>query len=165
MDESMARDRLPEWIAGRLDAEEAEAVAGAVARDPDLGEEARLLRALAATRAEAPEGRAERIRRAVRDDPAAAPWIAPVRAPGRRRSPRFAWALPAWGWAAAAVATVAFGTVLAVEGRRVGDDPGRTAFGTAGSPWVTDDVVVAGAPVLEDLSDEMLQALLEELGG
>jgi hypothetical protein len=32
------------------------------------------------------------------------------------------------------------------------------------SPWVSDDGLIAGAPALDDLSDEALMTLLDELG-
>jgi hypothetical protein len=33
------------------------------------------------------------------------------------------------------------------------------------SPWVGDDEMLAGAPMFDGLSDELLEQLLEELGG
>lgn len=79
---------------------------------------------------------------------------------GRRRR-----AAP-WTWSAAAALVLALGTGLVWQQLRV-DPVGIVAEGMEPVPdsWLTDDAVVAGALVLDDLSDEDLSALLEEVGG
>jgi anti-sigma factor RsiW len=146
-------DRLPDWVADRLDGAEAGAVAAHVAGCAECAGEADVLRALLASRPAAPAGLAERIARAARAD-------AGSQAPARRR--RLA---PAWALSAAAVLALAIGTTVLSDR----EQPAEPALGEAveedGGVWISDDALVAGAPVLEELSDDDLVALLEEMGG
>lgn len=71
---------------------------------------------------------------------------------------------PWWGISAAAVAALALGI-------GIGSEPGSLpyvppAFGTEteeGVLWLTDDGLLAGAPILDDLSDEAIMDLLDDL--
>lgn len=173
MTDERIRDMLPDQVAGRLDAERARRVEEAVAGDEELAAEAALLEAVLAARAEPPPGLEARIREAVRRDRAlavetgdeTAGMSVPQRAGG---SSAVRWAVPRWALAAAAVLVLALGTLEVVERRDAAPgDSGleRVALEDAPSPWASDDAIVAGAPVFDELSDEALASLLEELGG
>jgi hypothetical protein len=81
-----------------------------------------------------------------------------------RRFPR----LPPWGLSAAAIVVLAIGigVIRGPSGTDMDQDPIVVA---AQEPipeaWLWDDGMVAGAPVFDGLSDEDLEALLEELEG
>ena len=100
-----------------------------------------------------------RLKAAVRADAA--------RAAARRRSP-----FPVWRLAAAAGIVLAIATPVLVNqmsDRQLGtvDDAAVTAAlgERLPSPWLDDvEGIVAGAPVLDGLSDEALEQLLEEMG-
>ncbi len=78
---------------------------------------------------------------------------------GRRRAPR-------WTWAAAAGLVVALGTgVIWNQVQNGGVQVAADELEPIPESWLIDDAVVAGAVVLDDLSDEDLAALLEEVGG
>lgn len=145
--------QLPDWVAGRLPSGEARAVAAHVDACAECAAEAGLLRALLAARPEAPRDLAPRVSAALRDDEPVAP-----RGRAVRRWPR---------WAASAAAVL----VLAAGGYWVGirDAPDFSGLGQIAteeaSGWISDDGIVAGAPVLDELSDDALLALLEEMGG
>lgn len=79
--------------------------------------------------------------------------------PSKRRSP---W----WGLSAAAVAVLALGIGMSSTStaRRSGEPTGDLAEEVESSElWLSDDAVLAGAPVLEFLSDDALAALFEQL--
>lgn len=145
--------QLPDWVAGRLPSEEARAVAAHVDACAECAAEAGLLRALFAARPEVPRDLAPRVSAALRDNE-------PVvrRARRVRRWP---------GWAASAAAVM----VLAAGAYWVGirDAPDFSGLGQIpteeGSAWISDDGIAAGAPVMDELSDDALLALLEEMGG
>ena len=75
---------------------------------------------------------------------------------------------PTWALSAAAVAVLAMGT--GIIWNRVGSDGVTDPLAVASQEplpeaWLWDDGMVAGAPVFDDLSDEDLEALLEEFEG
>jgi anti-sigma factor RsiW len=152
-------DRLPDWVAGRLDASGAARVGAHVAVCARCAAEAELVRGLHAARPLAPAGLAARIADAARAD------VGRARGPAVRR--RLA---PAWALSAAAVLVLAVGTSVLMERSEPPVEPapteiaGLTVDDDAGV-WIADDALVAGAPVLEELSDDDLAALLEEMGG
>lgn len=166
-DRSMAReevkDLLPDWIAGRLTEPRAGQVERVVATDEELAAEARFLRRVAAARPEPPADLTERIVQAVHDDALISASGARTSAAGRR--------LVTVGWLARSAVAAAALVVLALGIERWGvPGAGRApldqlALEDTSSPWVAEDGFVAGAPVLDDLSDEALASLLEELGG
>lgn len=166
-DRDRLRDALADWVGGRLGAARAERVRTAVEEDPDLRAEARLLRTIAAGRVEAPEGLDVRITAAVLRDRRGSPAPADVRRKRAGGWPGFR--APAWAVAAAAVLVLAVGTVELVD--RAGREEARetealvAALESPHTPWVADDGTVAGAAVLDGLSEEALASLLEELGG
>ncbi len=150
-------DRLPDWAAGRLAGPEAEATAAHVHGCADCAAQAALLRALVASRPTAPAGMSERIAVALRE-------------PSRSAPPAITgWRRPQWVVSAAAVLVLALGTVVF---RQTAEPTDVTAVSSALGDvveeepvaWTLDDGAVAGAPVLDDLSEEALATLIEELG-
>ena len=92
----------------------------------------------------------------VRDDSSARPAFV-----GRR------WA-PTWALSAAAVVILALGTSIlwnGGDGDMVQDPTAVASQELLPESWLWDDGMVAGAPVFDGLSDEDLEALLEELEG
>jgi hypothetical protein len=152
------QDRLPERAAGSL----AESVAVEVDHHLATCEECReafeMVRWLRATPPEVPPHLEARILAAVRvpADPGVAP---PLGGGWLDRT-------PPWGWAAAAVLALAIGLPLVSTMDR-GNDPEIGVLVMAdeevGRVWLDDDLMVAGAPALSELSDEALRQLLEEL--
>ncbi len=145
-------DRLPDWVAGRLAPEEGERVAVHVRSCAECAAQAALLRGLFEGRPPAPPGLAERI----------AGGLGSGEIAGATRRPRRVW--PVWATSAAAVLVLAVGSLLFGGDDRTGepDRLGQVAVDDAGV-WIADDGVVAGAPLLDELSDETLAALLEEM--
>lgn len=149
-------NRLPDWTSGSLTDAESALVAEHLDVCEDCSAQASVLGALFVARPEAPAGLAERIARAARVQAHAVP----------RAGVKHAWHRPAWALPAAAVFLLAVGTTILFRDPQMiemasalGDGPLEE------SPiWVTDDGAVAGAPVLDDLSDEALTALVDELG-
>ncbi len=145
MDCEGTRERIPDLAASRLDEASAASVEDHVRACPECAAELELASALFATRPSVPDGLSGRVTAAVRRD--------------RRRTGR-----PWWGLAAAAVAALALGIGVASE------QP-STDFGAPGFAyelgeedlWIGDDGLIAGAPALDDLSDEALAQLLDEL--
>ena len=146
-------DRLPDWVAGRLDEVDARAVSAHASGCARCAAEADVLRALLAARPAAPADLASRIARAAREGPVA---------PARRR-----WRVaPAWVLSAAAVLALAVGTtVLRQRAEPVGPALGEVALPEDDGVLLVDDALVAGAPLLDQLSDDDLAALLVEMGG
>lgn len=160
------RDRLPDQADGRLSVEEARSVEVHLASCRACGTEAETIRTLRAGRPDVPPGLHERVRAAARAElgrRSASETATPTGSPRPARR----WEFPRWSLAAAAVAILALGSsFFLIDGpESESEDPFRTAFETAPSTWLSDDAVVAGAPVLDDLSDDALASLLEELGG
>jgi anti-sigma factor RsiW len=161
------KELLPDWVAGRLPPDQALEVERAVARDPELSEEAETLSRLLAARPEPPADLSHRISAAV---------LAERRegrgAPGVRGGTRGRVFLPVarWSLAAAAVAVLTFGALEVAERRWVpGPETGpldQMALEEAPSPWLSETGTASGVPVLlDDLSDDDLNTLLQELGG
>ena len=147
-------DWLPDWTSGRLDDSESALVAAHVEECDDCSAQAIVLGALFAARPEAPAGLAERIAYAARAQS--------VPGTGTKRP----WCRPAWALSAAVVLVLAVVTTLLLEGPQgieVASVLSEVPLEES-QVWIVDDGSVAGAPVLDDLSDEAMAALLEELG-
>lgn len=157
------RDRLPEHVTGRLAGEEAGRMESHLRSCAGCAGEADLLAALMTTRAQAPEALADRIRRAVLDERPSAGGR-PATSPVARR-----WlGVPRWALAAAAALVLALGTGLFWHDVTQGSGEGplaRVALDPVPETWMDDEAVVAGAPVLDALTEEALQVLLEEMEG
>lgn len=173
------RDRMPELAREDLEPQDAALLRSHVEECRACADEWQIVRLVsAAPRVRAPDGLEERVRRAAaealrerRTGPgsrgAAAGGVAPVR---RRR-------VPTWGLAAAAGVVLALGTPLLVQRMQsplpggadtretVGDEVAAEVQQLLPTAYVSDDPVVAGAPVFDGLSDDALLALLEEMGG
>lgn len=141
----VVQGRIPDLVSGRVVGEEADGIRSHLSACPDCREVSDLVSLLREGRPAAPEGLAGRIAGAVRF---------------RRRSvPR-----PWWGLAAASIAALALGIgVLSDPEPRV-NVPAFVAEAQPSALFFSDDGLIAGAPTLEDLSEEALLTLLEEMG-
>ena len=139
-----ARELLPDRVARRLGPDAAASVDRHVAACHDCRAELELVGLLAEARVSPPSGLEERI-------------VAALAVP--RPRPRRPW----WGLSAAAVAAVALGIGMSSDPSvSTGADLVATEFDEGGL-WVSDDGMLAGAPALDELTDEALAELLEEL--
>ncbi|HSG09583.1 MAG TPA: zf-HC2 domain-containing protein [Longimicrobiales bacterium] len=139
-------DAIPDFAAGRLDAARGAAVQSHLDVCGECRAEAELVGLLYAARPELPADLVQSIEGGMRF---------------RRRAATRPW----WGIAAAAVAAVALGIGVSSRSNPVMEDvPAYVAEMQGLSPWVSDDALIAGAPVLDDLSEEALQILLDEMG-
>lgn len=163
------QDRLPEFLGGRLDDAERERVQSHLEGCADCAAALEVVQLLAAAPPRpVPTGLESRLQTAVRAEVFGPP--ARGAAPATRRG----WRTPQWALAAAAGLALAVATpVLMEQMGPVGpastevavDDAEVTAMLTESlpSPWFGDEGTVAGAPVLDDLSDDALLQLLEEM--
>ena len=161
-DEVLAR--LPELAHGRGESEAREVFEhlGSCANCQEEWEIVSLL--VEAGPAPVPSGLEARLAAAVRAD---------AERSGDGRSVRRTRSVPTWRLAAAAGIILAIATPVLVD--RMSDRPigildemeVTAALGDRlPSPWLDDEEgIVAGAPVLDGLSDEALEQLLEEMGG
>lgn len=81
--------------------------------------------------------------------------------PARREPARDRWGLLPWGLSAAALAVLSVG--LGILWDRPTESLWTLALEPEPSVWYGDDWLVAGGPVPEALSDELLTAILEEM--
>ena len=140
------RELIPDYAAGRL-ADDEIALAGLHLADcNECSDELDLAHLIFSSRAMEPEGLAEKINVAVHNH----------RVTGHRQ-----W----WGATAAAVALLAIGLNVIMDRSGSGDLPSAKSEFEIESEnlWLTDDALIAGAPMLGGLSDEVLMQLLEEL--
>ena len=142
----MARNRIPDLVAGRLSVDEADEVSAHLPLCGECTAEAELVALLYEGRPAPPEHMVARIE-------------------GALRSPGGGGVRPWWGLAAAAVAAVALGIGVITDGNAgLGMDiPAYVAATDDLGMWLGDDGLIAGAPALEDLSEEALLTLLEEM--
>ncbi len=145
-------ETLADLAAERLPPEEARRAREHLGACPACRELYEAARWVYLSRPDAPEGFSRQVRDAVRTARA-----------------RRAWWVPSWARVAAAVAVLALGLGWGIE-RRGGPGPEEAgapeiAYGLEHDEmWIADDGIIAGAPTLDELSDEMLEALLSELG-
>ena len=139
------RELLPGFGTNRIEARDAEHVEAHLSGCAECREELELVKSLFAARPQPPVDSVAQI-------------LAGVHA--ERRRGRRAW----WGISAAAAIALAISVGTALD-----PDPVRTRapeYATElaeGELWLSDAELVAGAPMLEGLSDEALQALFDEL--
>ena len=143
------RELIADFVGSRLGAEGLETVDAHVTECGACRAELELAQAILAGRPRVPAGLAERVTRAVLAD---------------RRAARRPW----WGLTAAAVAALALGIGMSSETSRPPVEvPGFAQEAAAEDVWLSEDGLVAGAPLFEemfeDLSDDALRALLDEL--
>ena len=137
------RECLPDFAAGRLDVDAANAVTAHLPTCAECRGELELIQMLLA----APPG----VPAALVDQVTTAVWTS-------RRSTRRPW----WGISAAAVAALALGIGVSTD-RPVVTDGSIPDFASETELWLSDDGLLAGKPSLDGLSDEALMTLLEEL--
>ena len=140
------RELIPDYAAGRLADGEKESADLHFKDCRECCDELDLVRLVFSSRAAHPEGLADKINAAVR---------------GRRVAGLRQW----WGLAAAAVAVLAIGLNMTLDRTGFTDLPLTESEFEIDSEnlWLTDDGLIAGAPMLEGLSDEALTQFLEEL--
>ena len=140
------RELIPDYAAGRLNDDEIELADLHFADCNECRDELDLVQLVFSSRAMGPEGLADKINAAVHNR----------RVTGHRQ-----W----WGAAAAAVALLAIGLNVIMDRSGSGDLPlAESEFEIESENlWLTDDALIAGAPMLGGLSDEALTQLLEEL--
>jgi hypothetical protein len=152
------RDFLPEWASDRLELPEARQVEEHLAACDECREEADVVRTLAQARPEPPPGLESRIRDRVREEFDGGV----LRLDSRRRR------IPLWGLSAAALLVLGLGTktLLDRNGQELVLDPIAVANQEPlPEAWLWDDGVVAGGLVFDGLTEEDLEALLEEFEG
>jgi len=164
-------DLLPSLAGGTLQPDQAGPVREHLADCPDCRLELEVVQAVLLSEPQVPEGLEGRIKARVQEefggmarptsgaeDPDTGPTVLPFY---RRR-------IPVWGLSAAAVVILALGTsrIWNNGNQEPMQDPVVLA---AQEPlpeaWLLDDGMIAGAPVFDGLSDEDLEALLEEFEG
>jgi len=141
------KDLLPPLVRGELSAEERAPIEAHVSACESCADEVAFLRQLSATTPAPPAGLAADIKEAVARD-------------GARSRRAFRWQLPV-----AATIVLALGTAVIWQRAETPPETSRFAQESFVMVWVDDDALVADAPMLEDLSEEELEILLEELGG
>jgi hypothetical protein len=138
------REMIPDLVAARLPVADMMRIGSHLSACADCRAEADVVRLLHASRPEVPAGLLERITRDV---------------PSRRVERTW------WGLSAAAVAALALG--IGIVSDRTPDPtqevPAFAREAEEGEIWLSDDGLVAGAPALDDLTDEALQQLLDDL--
>jgi len=140
-----ARELIPLLSVGAVESPDRASVEAHLGQCGECHQEAELARMLFATRPNPPEGMAERITAAVRQQGLA------VRRP---------W----WGLSAAAVAVLALGLgVMSNQEVTPISVPVYAADAGQSELWLSDDGLIAGAPSFDALSDEALEQLLNEL--
>lgn len=157
------QDRLPDLAAGRLDPAESTGARLHLESCDDCRAALEVVELLASAPPRAvPTGLEARIAQAVRREVLEAPTAGPA---ARRRFQAPRWALAAAAGLALAVATPVLMERMGPASTEVIDETEVTAMLTESlpSPWFSDEGTVAGAPVLDDLSDDALLRLLEEM--
>lgn len=152
----MVRDLLPELAADSLVPEDAGAVEAHLSSCPDCQREFELVTALRDSRPQVPADLEARIQARIREGlhgeaaPRRRPWV------------------PTWALSAAAVVVLALGigVIWSPGDPDFVQDPIVVASQEVlPEAWLWDDGMVAGAPVFDGLSDEDLEALLQEFEG
>ena len=143
------RELIPDFVANRLSSAQLEGVEAHVHSCADCRAELELARLIFASRPhapDAPDALVERITRAAAAD---------------RQAPARTW----WGVSAAAIAARALGIGITSDPTPPTpvEVPAFAAETDEVEIWLSDDGLIAGAPALDDLSDEALQQLLDEL--
>ncbi len=144
IDCGVVREAIPELVHGMLAEEARVQVETHVESCAECDAELALVRVLSESRPGVADDLATRIRRAVAFDRQAVhrPW---------------------WALAAAAVAALALGIGVTSEDGVSVAAPAFAMEVEEGWPWVLGEGTVAGSVVLEDLSDDALEALLADL--
>ncbi|MGD2047280.1 MAG: zf-HC2 domain-containing protein [Gemmatimonadota bacterium] len=143
------RELIPDFVGNRLADADLATVERHVVDCRDCAAELELAQMIFAGRPRVPEGLVERLTASVRT------------ARTHQVEPSRGW----WGVAAAVVAALALGIGLSSHPSpgAPADVPGYAYEVDEGEIWVSDDGLLAGAPLFDDLSDDALLQLLDEL--
>lgn len=163
-------DLLPELVLGELPMQRRREVEDHLAECEACAEARATVQALFDSRPPVPVGLEARIHEAVHREVGADSTQEGV----LRLEPRARRVVPTWALGAAALLMLAVGTPVLMN--RMAEAPTQAQGSEfdadevalaeeayAPSVWASDDGLIAGAPALDDLSDEALLALLEEL--
>jgi len=142
------RELIPDFVGSRLSATDLGVVERHIVDCPECAAELALARLVLASRLAPPPQLLERLIRSVGTV---------------RNRPARTW----WGISAAAIAALALGIGISSDpaGQAVVDVPGYAYEVEEGDIWLSDDGLVAGAPLFDGLSDDALLQLLDELSG
>lgn len=167
MDCEIVRDLLPEYARGRLDPVRSSQVEAHVAQCEDCAAELAMLNLLAEDAVVPPAGLADRVRHALEAELAGTAQVAPIRLHGARR--------PWWRsfWTPAAVLATAIAALIVTRAvapgtkdpldsaaMLVAEDTGVVApYGD----WPGADGTVAGLAMVDNLSAQQLQTLLDRM--
>jgi len=140
------RELIPDFVGNRLSAADLGVVDSHVLDCPECGAELALARVVLASRLKPPPELLERLLQSVGTV---------------RHRPAQTW----WGISAAAIAALALGIGISSDpaAQAPVDVPGYAYEVEEGDIWLSDDGLVAGAPLLDGLSDDVLLQLLDEL--
>lgn len=140
------RTAIPDLAHGRLESGDIRSVEDHLAGCAECRAELDLARLLVASRPEIPTDLSVRV---------VASW----------RAERTSFRRPWWALTAAAVAALALGIGITSDSSApvLGEAPGFASEYDDGQLWMSDDGLLAGAPAIDDLSDEALLELLDEL--
>ena len=163
-----AKGTLADWAAGRLTDPERSRLEAHLEVCRDCAQEAEMVQALRQARPEPPPGLLTDIQAALRQDLERGGGASS--GPSPREARRWWSGDGSWRLAAAAVVVLALGTAVIWPQIRAGSgvrDPGTDPVEPPllVETWGGSVGIVAGVPVLEQLSDEELLSLLEELEG
>ena len=155
------KDLLPGWVRRELEEGDRDVVAAHVASCASCAAEIDLLQSIQAAALNPPASLASDIKSAVAEQIAGGTGVEDV------RSGRFVH----WRLSAAATVVLALGTALIWQRVQAVPEVGPLGQDPFAAVWPSDNAgvdgvpIVAGVPMLADLSDEELALLLEELGG
>jgi len=139
------RELIPDFVGSRLSSANLEVVEQHVVDCHECGAELALAQVVLAGRPAVPPELLERLLRSVRSS---------------RQQPARTW----WGLSAAAVAALALGIGMSSDPVEAPVDvPGFAYEVEEGGIWLSEDGLLAGAPLFDDLSDDALLQLLDEL--
>jgi anti-sigma factor RsiW len=142
---AQVRELIPDFVSSRLGVDDLEAVESHVTECGECRAELELAQMILASRPRVPAGLLERVMGAV---------LAERRVPSR----------PWWGVSAAAVAALALGIGISSERSQPPVEvPGFAREVEEGDVWLSEDGLIAGAPLFEGLSDDALVVLLDEM--
>lgn len=140
------RELIPDFVGSRLSSPDFEVVERHVLDCAECSAELELAQVILAGRPSAPPELLERLLRSVSSS---------------RQRPARTW----WGVSAAAIAALALGIGMSSDPSREApvDVPGYAYEVEEGDIWLSDDGLMAGAPLFDGLSDDALLQLLDEL--
>ena len=149
------KDRLPEWVRHELAEGDRADVGAHVSSCESCAQEVELLRRIQAAAFSTPASLAHEIKSALAEE---------IELTANKSYSR-TWHFERWHLPVAATVVLALGTGLIWQRMQALPEVGPLGQDPFAVIWPSDDLDVAGVPMLADLSDEDLAILLEELGG